>query len=259
MATAASSNEGGTIPVHVEYELESRAAQFTIGLIALATDQTVERDFRNILPTEVDFFVSRIANINPCTVENLRTMAPQLTSATSLILPGAEIDVMAYCCTSGTVAIGYDRIVEQICSARPGVPCTTPITAALAGFQKLSLRRIVVLTPYIDEVNQPVRWFLEENGINVLSLNSFNIEDDVIMGRIPTEAIYTAARQIDRADADGIFISCTAVRAVDVIDRLEQTLGKPVLSSNQALAWQALRLAGYTDPISGFGRLLRDH
>lgn len=259
MATVASSAQGGTIPVGVKYELDARAAQFNIGLIALATDQTVERDFRNILPNEAAFFVSRVANINPCTVENLQTMAPQLTSATSLILPGADVDVMAYCCTSGTVAIGYDNVVKNIRAARPGVSCTTPITAALAAFEKLDLRRIAVLTPYIDEVNQPVRRFLEKHGIAVLGLNSFNLEDDVMMGRIPTEAIYTAAREIDRADADGIFISCTAVRAVDVIERLEQALGKPVLSSNQALAWQALRLAGYSNPISGFGRLLREH
>ncbi len=259
MATAANVNQGCTVPVGVEYELDKHASSFKIGLIALATDQTVERDFRNILPTDVAFFVSRVANINPCTVENLRTMAPQLTSATSLILPGADIDVVAYCCTSGTAAIGYDNIVENIQAARPGIPCTTPITAALAGFEKLGLKRIAVLTPYIDEVNQPMRRFLEENGITVLSVNSFNLEDDVIMGRIPTEAIYAAAREIDRPDADGIFISCTAVRAVDVIDRLEQALGKPVLSSNQALAWQALRLAGYNNPIPGFGTLLRDH
>jgi maleate isomerase len=259
MATAANVNQGCTVPVEVEYELDKHASPFKIGLIALATDQTVERDFRNILPTDAAFFVSRVANINPCTVENLRTMAPQLTSATSLILPGADIDVVAYCCTSGTVAIGFDNIVKNIQAARPGIPCTTPITAALAGFEKLGLKRIAVLTPYIDEVNQPMRRFLEENGITVLSVNSFNLEDDVIMGRIPTEAIYAAAREIDRSDADGIFISCTAVRAVDVIDRLEQALGKPVLSSNQALAWQALRLAGYNNPISGFGRLLREH
>lgn len=259
MATVASATHGGTIPVRVEYELDTHVAQFNIGLIALATDQTVERDFRNILPAEAAFFVSRVANINPCTVENLQTMAPQLTSATSLILPGADLDVVAYCCTSGTVAIGYDNVVENIQSARTGVACTTPITAALAGFEKLDLKRIAVLTPYIDEVNQPVRRFLEEHGINVIGLNSFNLEDDVVMGRIPTAAIYAAAREIDRPDADGIFISCTAVRAVDVIERLEQALGKPVLSSNQALAWQALRLAGYIDPISGFGRLLQDH
>lgn len=258
MATVASATQGGTIPVRVEYELDTRVARFTIGLIALATDQTVERDFRNILPTEVAFFVSRVANINPCTVENLRTMAPQLTSATSLILPGADVDVVAYCCTSGTVAIGYDNVVEAIQAARPGIPCTTPITAALAAFEKLGLKRFAVLTPYIDQVNQPMRRFLEENGVAVVSVNSFNLEDDVIMGRIPTEAIYDAAREIDRPDVDGIFISCTAVRAVDVIERLEQALGKPVLSSNQVLAWQALRLAGYNDPISGFGRLLQE-
>jgi maleate isomerase len=259
MAIVASATQGDTIPVRIEYELDAHTAQFKIGLIALATDQTVERDFRNVLPTEAPFFVSRVANINPCTVENLRTMAPQLTSATSLILPGADVDVVAYCCTSGTVAIGYDNVVENIQAARPGVCCTTPITAALAGFEKLGLKRIAVLTPYIDEVNRPIRRFLEENGINVLSLNSFNLEDDVIMGRIPTAAIYAAAREIDRPDADGIFISCTAIRAVDVIERLEQDLGKPVLSSNQALAWQALRLAGCHDSVPGFGRLLREH
>lgn len=248
-----------TESVRTEYKLDQGAARFRIGLIALATDHTTESDFRNMLPRDVAFFVSRVANVNPCTVENLRTMAPQLSRATSLILPDARIDVVAYSCTSGTVAIGFDEVVGQIHVARPGIPCTTPITAVLAGFKKLGIQRIVLLTPYLDEVNQPIRYYLEQHGITVLAISSFNLESDVDMAYIPPAAIRAAALNIDRPDADAIFISCTAVRAVEVVESLEQSLGKPVLSSNQALMWDALRLAGYTDPVPGFGRLLREH
>ncbi|MFQ6023676.1 MAG: hypothetical protein ACE5NW_13235, partial [Acidiferrobacterales bacterium] len=167
--------------------------------------------------------------------------------------------VMAYSCTSGTVAIGFEEIVRHIHVVRPGIPCTTPITAALAGFEKLGIHRIVLLTPYIDDVNQPVRHYLEDHGISVLSMSSFNMQSDIDMARLPPTAIQAAALQIDRRDADAVFISCTAVRAAEIIEALEQTLGKPVLSSNQVLFWEALRLAGYTDPVPGFGRLLREH
>jgi len=247
-----------TVSTRVEYQLDQGPGHYRIGLIALATDHATERDFRNMSPgDEVAVFVSRVLNLNPCTVENLRTIAPRLTEAASLILPGTRLDAIAYSCTSGTVVVGYEEIAAYIRAARPGIPCTTPITAAIAGFEKLGVRRIAVLTPYIDEVNQPICAFLENHGVSVMSLRSFNMEDDTEMARLPPTAIRAAALEADHPDAEAVFISCTAIRAAEVVQSIEDALGKPVVSSVQALYWEALRFAGCETPIAGFGQLMR--
>ena len=114
-------------PVRTQYVLDAGPGAYRIGLIALATDHATERDFMNMRPgDDVVIYTSRVRNFNPCTVENLQTMAPLLTEAASLILPGSRLDVMAYSCTSASVVIGHDAVAERIHAARPGIPCVTP-------------------------------------------------------------------------------------------------------------------------------------
>lgn len=246
--------------VRATFELDNGPGRYRIGLIALASDHVTERDFINMRPSDdVAVFVSRILNTNPCTVENLRAMAPRLTNAVSLIVPAGRLDAVAYSCTSGTVAIGYEAIASSIHAVRPEIPVATPITAGLAALKGFGARKIAVLTPYIDEVNESIVRYIEENGPEVVALTSFLFPDDNEMARIPPQAIYDAAIEADRPEADALFISCTAIRAVDVVERIEQALGKPVVSANQALYWQALRAAGYREPVAGYGRLLRMH
>ena len=85
------------------------------------------------------------------------------------------------------------------------------------------------------------------------------IESDLDMARLSPESIYEAALETCAQDAQALFISCTALRAVEVIGRIEGELGKPVVSSIQAEFWQSIRLAGHSVPLDGFGSLLRDH
>ena len=245
-------------PVRATYSLDAGPGRYRIGLIVLSSDCTVERDFMNMRPSDdVVIYASRLRNINPCTIENLRSMAPLLTEAAALIIPDGPLDVVAYGCTSGTVAIGYDAVAERIQAGRPGVACVTPITAAMAAFEAFKLRRIAIMTPYVDEVSLPMVRYIEDQGVKVAGLTSFQIADDNDMARIPVETIIQAALEADREDAEALFISCTAVRAVDCIERIETELGKPVISSNLAMFWQALRTAGYGAPLPGFGRLLK--
>ncbi len=245
-------------PVRASYVLDAGPGACRIGLIALATDHATERDFMNMRPgDEVVIYTSRVRNINPCTVENLQTMAPLLTEAASLILPGSRLDVMAYSCTSASVVIGHDAVAERIHAARPGIPCVTPLSAAYAGFEHLGVTRIAVLTPYVDEVNAMIARHIEDHGMELAGFTSFHMADDREMANLPPEVIYEAALEADRADAEALFISCTAIRACDVVERLERTLGKPVVTSIQAMFWQSLRYAGYSRPVEGYGHLLR--
>ena len=247
-----------TTPVSTAYSLDRGPGRYRIGLIVLSNDYATERDFVNMRPADdVAVFVSRVPNTPACTVETLTAMAPHITTATSLLVPEGRLDAIAYSCTSGTVVMGYDSICERIHSVRPNVACVTPITASIEALKRFAALRLAVLTPYVDEVNAAIASYLQACGLSIVGFTSFQIEDNEEMAALPEEAIYQAALEADRPDADALFISCTAIRAVDVVERIEQSLGKPVVTANQAMFWQAMRYAGCNDEIAGFGRLLR--
>lgn len=246
---------------HMKFDLDSGVAhRARIGLIVLATDHTIEHEYRSIysrLPG-VALYESRIRNsaeINPTT---LAEMAKGMTAAADVILPGTKLDVVAYGCTSGTVVIGEDKVFDLIRAARPGVACTTPITAALAGLKAMGCRRIALLTPYVESVNLMLRDFIEARDIAVPVMGSFNHENDNEVARISTASIEEALVELGRSDTvDGVFVSCTSLRVAEIAERAEARLGKPVTSSNHAMAWHCLRLAGVADPLPGLGRLFR--
>ena len=246
-----------TVEVSTRFELDAGPDRYRIGLIALDSDVATERDFHAMLPPDVMFYTSRIHCINPITVENLRRQGPMLRDAVSLLVPDHRLDAIAYSCTSGTVALGYEGVASEIGAAgRPGVPVVTPITSAIAGFAHLGIRRVSLMTPYLDSVNQAMRAFLESHGIEVVNIGGFCMADDREMARIPPEAILDAALEVCDERADALFISCTALRAAEIVERAEAALGRPVLTAIQTLFWQSLREAGCTAPVPGYGHLL---
>jgi maleate isomerase len=245
---------------HMRFALDGGVAhRARIGLIVLATDHTIEHEFRQIYRLDgVALYESRIMNSAQVNAATLAEMERGLATATGLILPGTKLDVVGYGCTSATVVIGEEKVFERIREARPGVACTTPITAGIAGFKKLGVQRIALLTPYVDEVNQMFRRFVEARGIAVPVMGSFNHENDNEVARIDARSVEDAVLELGRhPSVDAVFVSCTSLRAAERIDALEAKLGKPVTSSNHALAWHSLRLAGYAAPLPGFGRLMR--
>ena len=248
----------GKSELSVKYELDHSAVAHRIGLVVLDTDETSEQDFHSMLPEggEIAFYTSRVKTVNPVTIDNLRMHGPQLSNAASLLLPDVQLDVIAYSCTSGTIAMGYEEVEHQIKTGRNDVPVVTPITAAIAAFNMLAIRSISLLTPYIDSVNEPLRTFIEMNGVEVKYLKSFYVENDVDIARIPGTAIVQGALECYRDDTDALFISCTALRAANQVENLEARLGVPVLTSNQCMFWHALRTSGYDKPVTGYGRLL---
>jgi maleate isomerase len=237
--------------------LDERPARWRIGLIALASDHTTERDFARMSPgPEVAVYVNRIANANPTTVENLRKMQPRLSEAASLILPEETLDVIAYSCTSASVVIGDAVVAASIRDGKPGVPCVTPGAAAAAAFEALSVTKISILTPYTAEVSEEIGRYFTGRGLDVRSLACFGMEDDRLMARVKGETIVEAARDVTDPEAEALFISCTALRGAEVAQAIEDRLGKPVVTSNQAMYWRALRIAGCTRTVAGHGRLL---
>ena len=144
-----STADGMTLIEHLPFDTdEGIASRARIGLMVLATDFTIEHEWRAIMAglKGVALYESRILNDAQITPETLRAMEPRIAAATDVILPGSPIDVVAYGCTSASMAIGEEKVFERIREARPNARCTTPITAAFAAFRALKARRIGVLT-----------------------------------------------------------------------------------------------------------------
>ena len=228
-----------------------------IGLIVLATDQTIEYEFRRMLALPgVALYESRLANAPAITPETLRAMEHDIPRATALLLPDLALDVVAYACTSGAMVIGNDKVRAGIWQVRPDVAWTTPMAAAFAAFRALAARRICLIAPYADAINRAMRRAVQEAGFEVPVMGSWNLADDTKVARIAPSTIRQAVLELGRSDAvDTVFVACTSLRVADEVEALEQALGKPVTSSNHALAWHCLRLAGYGDLVPGFGRL----
>ena len=236
------------------------AARAAIGLVTLCNDVTIEPELRSFLLLDgVSVYATRIPMETAGTVEGLRALDGHITAAAALLVPDFQIDVMALGCTSGSMAIGPDVVAERIRAARPGMTCTNPVSAAAKGLRRLGCQRIALLDPYSDEVNVVVEEYVSGQGFDIVAKGSFKQCGDPHIVRVPPSAIYEAGLDLASApDIDGLFISCTALRVSPVIGRLEEALGKPVISSNQALAWDCLRLAGCDEPVPGFGRLLTE-
>lgn len=240
------------------FTLDDGPGKHRIGLLALVNDHVVERDMMAMRPDddEVMLFTSRVPFADECTPETLAAMADVLTGATDMILPGSQLDAVIYSCTSGTAAIGYEKVQECVQLARPGVPCITPVTAAHAAFRALGLTRIAVLAPYTDDVTATTVQALEDGGVEVTKISNFDITRARDISAVVPASIHAAALFANDPGAEGLFVSCTDFRAVEVLDRIEREIGKPVVTANQATFWQAARCSGYTKPIAGFGKLL---
>ncbi len=241
----------------ISYAMEDIAPGGRIGLIALATDYNSETDLRRILPDGVELFTNRVLNANPLTIENLQAMASDVPRAARGILPGLGVDVMIFGCTSGTAAVGAEELQRLIHIAQPGVFCTNPILAASEALRALKAKQISMLTPYTTDVNIAVRSCFDAEGFTILNIDGFGLEDDIEMTGLPGAAIVEAAEQICEPEADALFISCTAIRSASVVEEIEQKLGKPVVTSNQALVWHSLQLMNNTSPVDGYGQIFK--
>ena len=229
-----------------------------VGLLALSTDLTIENDFQSIcqkLP--FDLFVNRIHNENPLTKENLKKMYDQIESVTEKILPGQKINTIAYGCTSGTIAIGEEKVKEKVQLAKADCYVTTPVTSAIKAFKEMNLKNIALFTPYPESVNKTILEYFRRKNINIVSFSTFNIDLDEDIASVDTKYLLETLIKLDINDADALFVSCTALPVLEIIEEVEKKVKKLVLSSNQTLIWDTIRSVGYKSPITGYGKLLR--
>ena len=198
-----------------------------IGLIALATDFRIEKDFINVIKDQdIDFFVNRIHCYAPLTSENLIKMSNTVTEISEDILPNEKIDCVVYGCTSGTIAAGYDTIKKKVNLAKPEAKVTTPSTAAINALRKMNIKNISIFTPYSKALNDDVVKYFESQNFKITSNAYFDITNDLDIGKVDEDYLYKTLLEMDLGNADCLFISCTALPALSIIEKLEKKLNK---------------------------------
>lgn len=242
------------LPFDTDTGIGARAA---LGLLVLETDQTIEHEFRRLLPREgVALYGARLHNDAEITPEKLREMERAIAPTTALLPPMVALASIGFACTSGALVIGEGNVARHVASIRPASAVTDPVTAARAALAALGVKRVALLTPYVRRINHVLRESLVARGLEIPVMGSFNEADDAIVARITARAIRAAVIELGRSPAcDGVFVSCTSLRVAEIVADAERELGKPVTSSNHALAWHMLRLAGIRDAAPEHGRL----
>ncbi|WP_417240283.1 Asp/Glu racemase [Celeribacter halophilus] len=243
-----------SLPFELDQGLGTHAK---IGLIILQTDQTIEHEFATILRRDdVALYHARIPNEMEVTPETLKRMEADMPIAAALLPAQFDFNVIGYCCTSGATMIGESRVDQILRKVHPKASTSNPLTACKAALRALDLKRIALVTPYAPSVTSQMRENLKASGIEVNAVASFNQSDDFTVARISSSSILAATEQIGvREDCDGVFVSCTSLRTLPIIAAAEAHLGKPVISSNQALGWHLMRLAGIDSVSENYGQL----
>jgi maleate cis-trans isomerase len=229
-----------------------------IGVLIPPVNVTVEPEFNRWAPAGVTVHAARMwrrrARLTPDDLREMLTRLDDDCERLALAQPG----VVLYACTSGSSLEtgGFDRKLSERIARASGAPASTTSTAVAAALRALGIRRPAVVTPYSDQINERELAFFRELGFEPASLESFREEDSHAIPRIAVEDTARLALKADRAEADGVFISCTNLATAAIIERLETELGKPVVTSNQATLWLGLRALGVTTAVPGAGRLL---
>ena len=246
----------GVLPSELDGGLGWRAA---IGLVVLATDQTMEHEFRALIDLPgVAFYELRVFNDAEIRPDTLRAIGPRIAPSVALILPGLKLDVVAFGCTSATMTLGEAAVFDEIHKSRPGVACTTPVTAALAAFRAFGAKSIGLLTPYAPEINASLIANFRARGIDVAAAATFDRRDDRDAARISVASIEAGIVRLAKAPGvETIFVSCTSLRVAEAAAKLERLAGVPVTSSEprDGLALPAARRR--CRPAARFGPVVR--
>lgn len=232
-----------------------------IGVIVPPSNTVNEAEFNRMAPDGVTFHFTRSPLHEDPAHDDFKEMLDAVSDAVG-DLTLANVDALAFGCTSDSMACPADRLIgtmEQKSGGKPSVSTAGGILKALEAF---GITKVAMATPYIEATNEHEKHFLNDHGIEVVAMAGLGLntgwEGIQKMSRVPPTEVYAHAKSVDRPDAQAILICCTDFNTLDVIEPLEAELGKPVISSNTASFWTSLRAAGIDDKIEGYGRLLRE-
>ncbi len=231
-----------------------------IGVIVPPSNTVNETEFNRLKPDGVTFHFTRSPlHANPA-ADDFSEMMRDLDRAGG-DLAACAVDLVAYGCTSGSMACPADRLLGKLREAS-GAEAVSTADAIVAALNALGVQRIAMATPYTDETNAHEAEFLERHGIEVVAASGLGLnasfEKIQQISRVAPKAVFDHAMAVDRPEAEALLICCTDFNTADAIEPLEEALGKPVVTSNAATLWASLRAAGIEDRIEGCGRLLQE-
>lgn len=198
-----------------------------------------------------------------CSAESYFASQDNISRAARTFMPRDGFSVMGLSCTSMSFTLGTEVVDKHLCAGDPNVKTTDMARAQLEALGALGAKKIVLVTPYIEEVSVANVRMLAAGGIEVVRRATMGLTKDYETSHVSPQCIsdWAAAAACDCDEADAVVIGCSAFRACgpDFIDSVEKRLNKPVVTSGQAFLWWMLRTAGIKDQISGYGKLFREH
>lgn len=237
-------------------------ARGRIGLLVTAVNTTLEPDFNRLAPDGVSVHAARMRlRSGTSSVDLIESLSEpsDVIEAKVMELADARVGVILYGCTSGSFAAGPDgdHVLQEVMTRAGRIPFVTTTAASVDALRALGIERPAVVTPYPAEVNARLESYLLKSGLTPTGVGGVEEPDVAGHAAHSPDDIHAMAVAGDHPGADGVFISCTQLRALDVVERLERDLGKPVVAANQASLWKSLAVLGIPDPIPGYGRLMR--
>ena len=228
-----------------------------LGLLVPSGNSVAEPEIQAMLPQGVTALVTRL-ELRGSSEAELLGMLAALEPAARLLADARVARIVFHCTAVSTFAPHLAGEIRARIEAATGLPALATADAILAALAALGARRVLLVTPYIAPVHAREVDFLAAHGVAVAGGEGLGIDGNAEMARLPPAAIHDQALRAAAAapGAEACFISCTAIRSAGLIEELEAALGMPVLTSNQAMAWHALRQCGIGDAVPGFGRLL---
>jgi len=235
-----------------------------LGVLVPSGILATEPDFNRVVPEGVCCHFHRFkfaGSGRPETiVEDLKAAGDTIVE-TSMLITDAHPDVicMAGTATSFIGGLDYDKqLIEKLRAAHGNIPVTTTSTSVIDALRRLGIKKVSIALPYVEQVSRAGVKFVADNGVEVVKAQWLG-RDGLDITTTDNATVYKLAREVDTPESEALFISCTALHTFDVIQLLENDLGKPVITSNQATIWNLLRLAGIQDKIAGYGRLLSEY
>jgi maleate cis-trans isomerase len=232
-----------------------------LGVLVPSGNVVIEPEFKLMTPEGVACHYHRFTFVggktNEEVVKNLRRAEDHIADASEVISHvNPAVVVMAGTGVSFIDGYGYDQMLIKKMKERNGnVPTTTTSTSVIAAFRKLGITKVSMGMAYVEQVSRTAMKFVEDNGVKVIKAKWLN-KGGTDIAEVSKETIYRLAKEVDDPESEGVFISCVNLHTVEIIEKLESDLKKPVITSNQATMWNILRMADIKDRINGFGRLL---
>jgi maleate isomerase len=230
----------------------------SIGLIIPSGNRLTEPQFNTYMPRQVGVHVARLRMTGKFR-KPLGELKKSLTEAAEA-LSDVKPSMIVFHCTANSMesGLGHEAAIVETIEKASGCPTITTAQAITQAFDRVGIKKLVLVSPYVKETNEHEVKYLGEAGYKVLHELGLALEPHAYSSVTPEEW-KKVVKENTRAEADGYFLSCTATRMIEAIDDLEKDLAKPVISSNQATIWACLKHLGIGHTDQKLGQLFRDN